>query len=357
MAFTIPTLSELSQSVRQSFRANLPGTDGALWPNNIYVSAKVMAQAVFGNYLWLDYIKRQAFVSTADAPFLDYHGKQYGLVRLPSGYAIGKIDILGDPGTVISVGSVFSRADGLEYKALEAVQLSGNGTTTVQVRALEPGKNYNALPGVSLESSNAIMGISSVSVHDDGIGLGSDDEETEPYRSRILFHLQNPPHGGAEHDYVEWCRKINGVTAVFVDPLWSGAGTVGVYFLMRDHYENGLPLVADVAGVQAYIDVVRPITAIVSVMAPEGFFVAVEITDLSPDTVSVRDAIRLELADLFEREMLVSTSAKPFVLRRSKIWEAISRATGEDSHTLVLPAADIPIPSGHLPVLTDVNFV
>jgi hypothetical protein len=52
------------------FRAEMPGTDAWVWPNNIYVSAKVMGGAVwemFGRLKWMD---RQRFALTATATSL-----------------------------------------------------------------------------------------------------------------------------------------------------------------------------------------------------------------------------------------------------------------------------------------------
>ena len=141
--------------------------------------------------------------------------------------ALGKVQFTGTPATLVHDFTVLSRGDGLEYETLVDVTLDESGIGIVDVRSLEPGRNYNALPGLPL--SGDTQDIDQIVVHTDGIGLGADEEEDEPYRSRILFHLQHPPHGGAAHDYVEWVRQINGVTRVFVDPHPT-PGTVDIWF-------------------------------------------------------------------------------------------------------------------------------
>ena len=190
-----------------------------------------------------------------------------------------------------------------------------------------------------------------------GIGAGSDTESTESLRQRVWFRKRMPPHGGAAHDYVAWAREINGVTRVFVDPVtFTNARTsVGVWFLMDTTYPNGIPQLSDVAVVAAYIESVRPAGALVEVARPIAKSVDFEIA-LAPDTLAVRDAVRAELHDLIEREGRVSTLAHPFVLRRSKIIEAISIATGEEHHELVVPDADVTFAVGEVPIMGAVVF-
>ena len=91
MAFQIPTLPELTERGRRILRANLPGTDAWLWPNNMAVAVKVKAAMVFENFLWLKYIEKQRFVTTADGEFLERHAQQYGMARLTPTYAMGKV--------------------------------------------------------------------------------------------------------------------------------------------------------------------------------------------------------------------------------------------------------------------------
>jgi uncharacterized phage protein gp47/JayE len=191
-----------------------------------------------------------------------------------------------------------------------------------------------------------------------GIGGGADLEGDAALRERVLFRKRMPPHGGAAHDYVIWAREIPGVTRVFVDPVnaVNARTTIGVWFLMDDTYANGIPQGADVDIVEAHIDELRPAGAVVDIAAPTAVPVAITIDGLVPDTQDVREAVKAELADLFRRAMRVSTLTDPFTLKISKIWEAISAASGEDSHTLTLPAADLDLTVGQVPTLGTVTF-
>lgn len=357
MAFSFPTLSDLVQRARAAFRTELPGSDAWVWPNNLNVSAKVMAAMTHMNFQWLNYIGKQRWISTADGEFLDRHGVVYGVTRLGASFASGEVDFAGTPGTVVPSGIFVEGADRQRYEVTTPATVPAGGTVTLKVGAQTAGKAGNALAGVEMTLTAALEGLESKGVvATAGIGGGADEETDESYRARLLHRVQLPPHGGAAHDYVAWAREIAGVTRVYVDPLALGAGTVTVYFLMDDLYADGIPQAADVALVQDYINSVRPVTALVTVAAPTAVAVDITITGLDPDTQAVRDAISAELQDLFLRSVGVSTVADPFTLYRSKLWEAISQASGEDHHELTVPATDTAFSAGELPVLGTITY-
>ena len=358
MPFSVPTLTDLAKRAATAFRSNLKGSDAALWPNNVAVSAKVMAGAVWEAFSFLDYISRQAFAATAEGQWIERHAAEYGMARLAATYALGSITLAGDNGVTVPAGLILVRADGVEYETTTS-GVTASGTVTVKATARTAGKTGNAASGVALALSAPLDRISSdATVAAAGIGSGADTESDESLRQRVLFRKRMPPHGGAAHDYVAWAREINGVTRVFVDPVTAvnERTSVGVYILMDDLYVDGIPQAADVAAVAAHIDALRPAGAIVAVEAPGALTIDVRIDDLAPDTAAVRDAVALELADLFRRAMRVSTLTDPYTLRVSKLWEAVSRAAGEDSHRIELPGGDVVVPPGYVPVLGTLVF-
>lgn len=359
MPFEIPTLQALAQRTANAFRSNLKGSDARLWPNNVAVSAKVIAGAVWEPFAFLNYISRQAFAHLADGAFLERHGAEYGIARLPASYAEGEIVISGDVGVVVPAGLALTRADGVEYTTLTGGQINGDGEVTVKVRCAIVGRPGNCLSGVTLSLQTPLDRIEiDTEVADSGIGGGADIESDASYRARILFRKRNPPHGGAAHDYVIWAREIAGVTRVFVDPVTAtnGRQDVGVWVLMDETYTNGIPQAADIERVAAYIDTQRPAGAVVMVAAPTALAVNITIAGLSPDTTAVREAVLAELRSMFKREVRVSTLTEPFTLHKSLISEAISIATGEHHHTLSAPVSDVVCPNGNLAVLGTVTF-
>lgn len=358
MPFDVPTVQALVSRTAAAFRANLKGSDAALWPNNVSVSAKVIAGAVWESFSFLSYISRQILVHTAEAQWLERHAYDYGMARLPATFARGSVDLSGTNGTLVPAGLTLQRADGVRYTTESGGTIAG-GVLTVSAVCTVAGKTGNCSPGVQMALIAAVAGLGTDhEVSAAGIGGGADTESDESLRARVLFRKRMPPRGGAVHDYVAWARDVNGVTRVFVDPvtMTNGRSTVGVWFLMDDSYVNGVPQSSDVAAVAAYIDAVRPAGARVEVAAPSPVAINITISGLSPDTAAVRSAVYAELMDLFKREARVSTSVSPASVYRSKIWEAVSRATGEDYHAISVPSADTTLGIGQFAVLGAVTF-
>lgn len=370
--FQMPTLNELAERSRLAFRRNLKGSDAWVWPNNVYASAKVIAGMVFENFGFQDYVKRMIFAHTApDIETLLMHGEEYGIARKPAAPASGTANFVATAATVVASNTVLERADGVRYLVVAGGELTGAGTLSVPIVAISDGAIANALASTPLAIISGVTGIGAstvtAAVGADGVILGADVEGIESYRSRILFRKRNPPHGGAPADYVMWALQVSGVTRVFVERKWNGGGTVRVYVLMDDAFPNGIPDAAAVARVQDYIDTVCPAGAIVTVAAPVEIPIDVTINNLIPNTTDVQNAVRAELADTFYRRGRVSGidtghSGMPFLatpesFSRSWLWQAVADASGEDRHVLLLPSADVTIPTGGIAVPGTISIV
>ena len=120
-----------------------------------------------------------------------------------------------------------------------------------------------------------------------------------------------------------------------------GPGTFGGVFL-RDGDVNPVPDAAQLAEVLSYIEVVRPVTAELYVLAPLPVPVTYRIR-LTPDTGAVRAAVEAQLIDLHSREAGLGDA-----LLLTHIAEAISSSTGETDHKLIAPAADVPAAANQL---------
>lgn len=360
MPYSIPTLPELVERTARAFRANLKGSDAWLYPNNVADSAKVIAGATWEPFSFLAWIWRQQFAHLCDGDMLDRHGAELGMPRLLPTRAAGGVLMTGTPGLVVPAGLELQRADGLRYITTTGGTLAVGGIVVVQAECLSDGRNGNALPGAQLSLTAPFAGLQTgCEVATGGIGGGADVEGDENYRARILFRKRFVPHSGAAHDYIAWAREVNGVTRVFVDPVTAdnGRSSVGIWFLMDEIYADGIPQPADVAIVKAYIDAKRPAGARIEIAAPVAVPQTIQISGLSPDTAAVRGAAVNELAALFRREMRVSTLTSPQSVYRSKLWEAVSIAAGEDHHVLVSPNTDDSLAAGEIATLGSVAFI
>jgi uncharacterized phage protein gp47/JayE len=353
--FEYPTLAELRDRIRRDFNARLPGADALLRQSNLRVIADVFAGLVTRHYQYQVWLSRQLFPDTCEGPFLDRWASIWGVVRLSATAAAGSLAVRGAVGAVVPVNAEWQRIDSVRYRTVEGETVAADGTATVAVVAVEAGITGNALEGTQVATVSALPGVvADATVAAPGIAGGADEETDEQLRTRLLARIQTPPHGGAASDYVDWALEVPGVTRVWVAPQEQGPGTVVVRFTMDDaaHAPDGIPTPGDVALVQAHLDVVRPVTAEVYVLAPIPRPVDVTVATLTPDTPDVRIAVEAELRDTLYRH-----GAPGATLYVSWLWEAVSLASGERHHRIVAPAGDLLLGAGELPVLGVLAYV
>lgn len=366
MSYSVPTAQEWLARMRAAFRKELPGSDAAIWPNNISVTAKVFAGGLFGISGFAAYIARMIFASTApDLDTLKLHGNEYKITLLPAEPASGTIRLTSTGDLTVEAGAIFSRIDGVQYAAVASVSRVGAGDLDVAVTAMADGAEGNALDGAGVTIVSGVTGDAIGAVYGDIVG-GADVEDMESFRARILFRKRYPPHGGAPADYVMWAREVSGVTRVFVERRWAGTGTVRVFILMDRLYPNGIPTPDAIARVRDHIEAMAPATAVVTVTAPTAVPVSVVVTDMEPDTLAERENVLASLRDAFLRNGRVAGSdseiggmpflATPFSFSRSWIWQAVANASGEERHSITTPSGDVALAAGEMAVLGDVSF-
>jgi uncharacterized phage protein gp47/JayE len=366
MPFAIPSLRDLVERARQSFRAHLPGTDAWLWPNNVGPTAKVlggMSHELFG---YADWIGRQKFALTADGDSLDLHGAELGLSRLPADFAGGLASVTTSGAASVEAGAILTRSDGVTYRVLQGAATLVAGAITVPILAERTGKVGLALAGTTLIAQSGVTGSVAIAVESAGLTGGADPESDDAYRERILFRKRNPPQGGSAADYVIWASGVPGVTRVFVERLFAGPGTVRVFPVFDDEHPGGVAPPARIAEVAAHLDGLRPAGAQLMVSAPAAHVIDVTISGMSPNVVPVQTAARAELQAAFRRLGRVAGGdasaigvpylATPHSFSRSWLWQAVANAAGEQAHVIASPAADVAIPAGSIPVLGTVTF-
>lgn len=358
MPFAIPDVKAVVQRARNAFRAETPGTDAWVWPNNIYVSAKVIGGAVweaFGRLAWMD---RQRFAMTATGYELERHGLDYGIARKGASYAQGNLIIVSDvyPNNFPSGTIITRQSDGAQFTTTQAREV-GKFTlsATVPVVANIAGRAGNTIAGTPMDAT--LADVTSVTVDDSGLGQGADIETDDQLRVRILNRKRFPPQGGAEYDYVAWGLSLPGVTRVFPKANAFGRGTVGLWFLMDDTYVAGIPQPADVQAMQAQIYAVAPVTATVIVQAPIADCIDIVVQGLTPDTQAIRESIAAELQTLFREMAQPGLPSNPFVLDQNWIWQAVGNASGVQRFKLQEPLDDLSFGAGIMPCLRSVSFV
>lgn len=354
MPFDRPDLDAIRLRIKQDIRNRLPGTDPLLRHNNLSIIGEVQAGAAHLLYGRLDWMFRQLFPDTAEGPFLERWAGIWGVPRREATRAGGTATWPANPNTAIATGGTALRGDGLRYEIVQGASVV-RGFITVQVAAEDFGAAGNSIANVQLTLATTANGVAPLGrVDPPGIAGGANAETDELLLQRLLARVRLPPRGGAAHDYIRWAMEMPGVTRAWVYPLEQGPGTVVVRFMMDDvrASEQGIPTAADVALVQAHIDLVRPITAGAVVVAPIPAPLDLVIAQLEPDTPEVRANIDTELRYLLRRE-----TAPGEELYQSQLFAAINAAPGVTRFRLVEPSSDVEASPGEIITLGQVDYV
>jgi uncharacterized phage protein gp47/JayE len=345
--FSRPSLSALITRVRSDLLARLSTAD-ILRRADYEVYARVLAGIAHGLYGFLGWVADQLFPDTAESEYLDRWGSIWGVSRKPAAVATGSAIFTIQTGAVIPSGTLLQALDGVQYQTTSAATVSG-ATATAPVSAVVAAAAGNREAGQTLTLVSPIAGVQPAALAS-ALSGGADIETDDALRARLLTRIRQLPQGGSAADFVTWALEVPGVTRAWCTAGETGPGSVTVRFV-RDDDASLIPDAGEVATVQAYIDLRRPVTAALAVAAPVA--VPIDFTvHAVPDTTDVRAAIAAELADLLLRE-----ASPGGTLLLTHIRAAISAATGEIDHGLTVPSANIVSAVGNLSTMGAITWV
>lgn len=226
------------------------------------------------------------FPQYAWGEWLDLHGRKAGVVRREAGRASGEVIFTGQEGAIIHKGfAVCTPATdsvrSIEFETDADAVVGIDGTASVSVTALEPGKASNVPANSVVLMVKPKETLTSV-CNKEPITGGSDEEDDTAYYERIdeANASKGTTNVGNESDYIRWAKEVVGVGSVIVVPEWEGPGTGTVKLIIMD--SDGM------AANQKILDAVyeyivspsdplkrkRPIGASVTVAAPTALPVA-----------------------------------------------------------------------------------
>ena len=354
MPFARPTLTEIIDRLVTDVASRLPGTGTTLLRRSLAgVLARAEAGGIHSLYGYLDFIARQALPDTAEDEYL----LRWAAIWLPNGrkpatFATGAdaVQVTGTAGAFMPSGTLFVRSDQVVFRSTADLTLVGT-TGVVSVSAQLAGASGNTAAGIGLTLQQPVPLFNSTAiVVSPGIAGGVDQETLAALQARLIKRIQQPPQGGSIADYEQWALEVPGVTRVWVSPLELGPGTVTVRIGNDDAGSNYIPSPAVVAAAQAYINVRRPVTAQVMVLAPVADPRPHSI-GLTPNTTATQNAALAELVDMYRREAVPGG-----VILLSKVREAVSVANGVLNSAVTVPAADYDAPTGYLPVVGAITW-
>lgn len=360
MAWPTLTLRERREQARGDYEAHVPNADTAIPNSPDAALTEAQAALTHDNDLHLDWVAEMMMPDTAKGEFAD----RWGNIWLPDGrkgatFSQGSITVTGTVGAIVPSGAELSvsvrDSDGIDTIVQYEVTLGATLTDTtavVPIAALTPGTIGNLDEGADLAFIDVPAGIDGVAVvAPPGLAGGADQEIDQDLIERYVARIQEPPHGGAKHDYEAWALELAGVTRAWPSSEM-GIGTMTVRVMLDDvrAANDGLPEQEDLDLVMAHMDNVRPATvADLFVVAPIRQDEQITVSLLAVDTPETRANIIVEV-----REMLRARAAPGKTISASWVREAVSAAIGEDEHDLTIDNL-VPASPGHM-IFIDVVF-
>jgi uncharacterized phage protein gp47/JayE len=302
-------------------------------------------------HYFLTWAALQIFPDTAELEFLNEWAKVWGVIRKPATAATGEVLVTGVAGSMLADDSIATSSQNQKYR-LSGVILSEESALTTAT-AVEPGAAGQLAPGSKINLISPQVGITSeMTVDEQGLDGGADEESDDALRSRLLKTIQSPPHGGNKADYEMWALESDAaVLHALCEPTYSGLGSVAVA-IWGQPYDPILPE-QTIKKVYDYILKMAPVTAGPGLLVYTPTTMAVNFTiQLLPDSSSIRDNVKVELGDVFAAE-----AGPGQTIPLTHFAEAVSLAAGEYDHVMIAPTQNVTPNLGVLPILGEVTFV
>ncbi len=361
MPYPRPSLSDLISRVSGDLAQKLgSGPFSPSSPNEAV--ARAWAGLMNELHGGVEFLSRQLFATLAEGDFLDLIGSYEGVVRKLPEKAVGVISVTGSQSAVMPAGTRWQRtSDGVQFETnSEHTFPASQDTAGIAVTAIESGSTANSDVDTPFQIVSPLANVqSNATVSATGIIGGTDIEDDDAYRARVLSKRQTPPDGGSTTDFEQWALAVAGVTRAFVLGNHPSVGKVTVLIVADDDPSGPIPSASLVADTQAAIDLVRPVTAITTVSAPAEAFLNPTLTLLGADTATLRLAVEAALRDLVQREGIAGST-----LALSRFQVAVGTTPGVADFTLdtfdlpsaASPPADVVVGNTELLRLGTVTF-
>lgn len=295
-----------------------------------------------------DWVLDQSFPQTAQGKYLDYQGQMRGLTRLPATKAVGTLRFSVEMAPVsdltIPAETVCMTEGEVRFQTTEAVVLSAGALSVdAPAEALEGGGGGNAAPGAIRILTACPLAVTACT-NPEAFSGGSDEEDDETFRGRILESYQRLPNGANAAWYEQSAMNYGGVAAARAVGRVRGIGTVDVYVAT----EHGVPDAELLAGLQAELQEKREIAVDVEVKAPtvQSVDVAVAVAPKSGAAFgTVKAAVEQSIETFFTGRLL----GRP--VRLAELGSRIYALEGVENYRFSAPAVDLAADDTVLPVL------
>lgn len=347
------TTTDISDLIIAQLESTLNQTIPLLPKSFLRVLAKALGAVFVVLYKYCGFIFLQLFVETASNELTTINGKeirpleQYGILvgvgspiaAVPAEFTFRFIPILPTGASTLESGTpILSDSNGVTYVTVGDVSYGGGGAPAFEDVTIRAAGDQNGGNGAgtigNLDAGSTLSFVSPpANIERDGTiqsvdVVGTDKEDVETYKSRIIARFQTPPQGGAYADYSIWGETVSGVVNVY--PYTGDPGQVDVYVEVSTALDaDGIPNAAKLTEVSDAIELEdsglatrRPANAYVNVYAITRTAFVVDVQGLIVDNeTEAQTSITAALQAWFlEREPYVPGWS--IGVRKDQIFEA-----------------------------------
>ena len=228
--FTIKSIKEIYNdlyasytTLRNQYGDNTPLLEKAVVKSVFYAIAGV-AGVIWRLAVW---IYKQCFPQTAELDALKYWGNLIGIDYQDGGAAVVTLTLNDVTADYLAAGTVYKDlTTGLIFKTISQAAAE-DGVITATAQCTTSGEDGNLAVGTVLNIANPLDGIPSTAEITAIVTEGTEDEELETYRSRVLSKFRNKSEIGAPVDYYNWVMEVSGMADAL--PYVLNEGTVTIY--------------------------------------------------------------------------------------------------------------------------------
>lgn len=290
-------------------------------------------------------ITKGGFIDYATGDWLDLCATFYGLTRKPAVFT--EFDLVlscsaSQGPYTIAVGQLWaSTGSGKIYNNTAGGLLASGGSLTLRFKADESGSSFNASDGAINRLITALPGVTINNPTGSLKVTGANTETDEAFRRRCKLRWAELGGGATKRAYEFWALTASpAVTqALVLDQtenagLGGGNGAQGTVDVIL--WGDGLPIVTELADVQAFIADRKPVTANVSVYSAVAQPVAITAT------ITVRSAFRAAAEATVASNLEALRRSVPIggVLYRSEIIEQLMAPAGVINAVVASPTGD-----------------
>lgn len=240
--FTTKTIKETYDNFisKYTIMRNKYGDATPLLEKSFVKSIGYAISAIAGSIWQLSvWVYKQCFPQTCDLPALKLWGDLIG-VDYKDGQTTNLVIKLSDvTASSIASGAVYKDlTSGNVYKTFSE-SVNNNGVIIATVECTKSGSVGNIAIGTTLNIANPVDGIPSTAVVESISIEGTEDEEIEQYRKRVLYRFKNKAQGGSAVDYFLWATEVPGIVDAL--PYIITDGIISLYLISEGSGLNRNP--------------------------------------------------------------------------------------------------------------------